>query len=55
MGTFDGLDDVLNIAKPNIPEETEIVKEEPNTEPKLNRKWMTKLKTTNTLEVIFTL
>ena len=34
MGTFDGLDDVLNIAKPNIPEETEIVKEEPKPEPK---------------------
>jgi type VI protein secretion system component VasK len=26
MGTFDGLDDVLNIAKPSIPESEEIVK-----------------------------
>lgn len=29
MGTFDGLDDVLNIANPNVPEETEVVKEKP--------------------------
>lgn len=29
MGTFDGLDDVLNIAKPSIPETEEIVKKPP--------------------------
>jgi len=29
MGTFDGLDDVLNIAKPSIPETEKIVKKPP--------------------------